>query len=71
MPVIPVFPTIVHGIEVENFKDIRDDLIDFVYSEQKKDLDGLHLSNQGGGRHSNNTYHFHENIFVLMLFQNN
>ena len=62
MPVIPVFPTIVHGIEVENFKDIRDDLIDFVYSEQKKDLDGLHLSNQGGGWHSNNTYHFHENI---------
>ena len=41
MPVIPVFPTIIHGIEVENFKDVQDDIIDFAYTEQKKDVEGL------------------------------
>ena len=54
MPIIPVFPTIIHGIEVDNFKDMQDDLIDFVYAEQKKDPDGINVSNQGGGWHSNN-----------------
>ncbi len=62
MPIIPIFPTIIHGIEVENFKDIQNDIIDFAYAEQKKDVEGLNLSNQGGGWHSTNTYHFHENI---------
>ena len=61
MPIIPLFPTIIHGIEVEEFKESSQDLLDFVYGEQKKDPDGINLSNQGGGWHSHNEYHFHEN----------
>ena len=34
MPIIPLFPTIIHGIEVEEFEESRQDLLDFVYDEQ-------------------------------------
>ena len=64
MPIIPLFPTIIHGIEVEEFEESRQDLLDFVYDEQKKDPDGINLSNQGGGWHSHNEYHFHENYHL-------
>ena len=60
--IIPIFPTLIHGVEIENFKDEQQNLIDFVYGEQKKDPKGIELSNHGcGGWHSNNEYHFSEN----------
>ena len=29
--IIPVFPNLIHCIKVDNFKDIQEDLINFVY----------------------------------------
>ena len=59
--IIPIFPTLIHGLELDHFQDEKQNLLDFVYSEREKDPTGIELSNQGGGWHSNNEYHFFEN----------
>ena len=35
--IIPVFPNLIHCIKVDNFKDIQEDLINFVYEEESLD----------------------------------
>ena len=39
--VIPLFPLIAHGLEIEDFKKDKKKLLKFVYNEEKKDNDGL------------------------------
>ncbi len=67
--IIPIFPTLIHGIELENFKDEQQNLIDFVYGEQKKDPKGIKLSNYAGGWHSDNEYHFSENYLSDLIMK--
>jgi len=69
MPVIPLFPTIIHGVDIQDFEEVKDNIIEFVYNEQKKDPKGLNLSNEGGW-HSNNEYHFFENILKDFITKN-
>ncbi len=64
--VIPLFPLIAHGLEIEDFKKDKKKLLKFVYNEEKKDNDGLELSNAGGW-HSNNNYHEHDNLLRDLL----
>ena len=45
---ISIFPTIIHDIDIPNFKKIEKDLIKFVYQEKKKDPVGVNNSNVGG-----------------------
>lgn len=66
MPVIPLFPHVVHGIDIEDFDTFQQSIIDFVYDEQKKDPTGMQLSNQGGW-HSRNDYHTLDNPIRDML----
>ena len=46
--IIPVFPNLIHCIKVDNFKDIQEDLINFVYEEESLDPIGVIKSNEGG-----------------------
>ncbi len=69
MPVISLFPIIIHGIDIQDFEEVKDNIIEFVYNEQKKDPKGLNLSNEGGW-HSNNEYHFSENILKDFITKN-
>ena len=72
MPIIPVFPNIIHGIEIKDFNDVKDKLIDFVYDEYKKDSGGLNKSNEGGW-HSHTNFHDYENClsdFIIKSLNN-
>ena len=43
-----VFPNLIHSIEIENFKKIQGELIDFVYNEESENPIGQLFSNRGG-----------------------
>ena len=69
MTIIPAFPTVFHGIDIDDFEEVKDKLIDFVYDEYRKDPDGIDRSNEDGW-HSNNDFHFHENILRDFIIGN-
>ena len=43
-----VFSTLIHSHRILTFKQIKDDLLKFIYEERKKDPVGVTISNQGG-----------------------
>ena len=45
---IPLFPSIVHRIEIDNFDDYKDQIIKDIYYEKDNDPEGRKLSNIGG-----------------------
>ena len=51
-----VFPNLIHSIEIENFKKIQGELIDFVYNEESENPIGQLFSNRGVWQ-SNPFYH--------------
>ena len=67
MSITPIFPTLVHQFKVNNFNDVRDILIKFVYDEQKNDPKGTRISNSGGGWHSRNDMHTYDNPLQTIL----
>ncbi len=62
--VIPLFPSIAHLVEVENYPKVKDRVLKFIYEEQKKDPQGRSLSNLGGWQ-SQDTYANAENDNIL------
>ena len=66
----PLFPTIVHQFEIEDFDNIKDDLLEYVYGERENDPKGIWRSNSGGGWHSQNNYHEFENVLNRVLQKN-
>ena len=46
--ITPVFPTLIHSFTVDDYYLIKDQLIEFVYEEQRKDPVGKVVSNIGG-----------------------
>ena len=46
--ITPVFPTLIHFFTVDDYYLIKDQLIEFVYEEQRKDPVGKVVSNIGG-----------------------
>ena len=61
-----VFPNLIHSIEIENFKKIQDELIDFVYNEESENPIGQLYSNRGGWQ-SNPFYHQNDNLLFSIL----
>ena len=61
-----VFPNLIHEIEIENFKKIQSELIDFVYNEESENPVGQLFSNKGGWQ-SNPFYHQHDNLLSSIL----
>ena len=61
-----VFPNLIHSIEIENFKKIQGELIDFVYNEESENPIGQLFSNRGGWQ-SNPFYHQNDNILFCTL----
>ena len=43
-----LFPSVIHELEVKNFKFIKKELVDFVYKAREEDSYGVQYSNQGG-----------------------
>ena len=43
-----IFPTLIHHFTVDDYPSIKDQLIEFVYEEQRKDPVGKVVSNIGG-----------------------
>ena len=43
-----LFPSLIHEFEVTGFKKIQDELIDFIYQDNKNDKLGVVKSNRGG-----------------------
>ena len=66
MTIYPLFPNIVHSIEIKDFGKIQDELIDFVYNEENENPIGQIYSNRGGWQ-SNPCYHESENILFSIL----
>ena len=66
MTIYPLFPNIVHSIEIKDFGKIQDELIDFVYNEENENPIGQIYSNRGGWQ-SNPFYHESENILFSIL----
>ena len=46
--ITPIFPTLIHQLKVDNYSSIKHQLIEFVYDERKKDIEGCIISNMGG-----------------------
>ena len=61
-----VFPNLIHSIDIENFKKIRGELIDFVYNEESENPIGQLFSNRGGWQ-SNPFYHQNDNLLISTL----
>ena len=57
-----VFPTLIHELKVDDFPSIKDQLIEFVYEEQRKDSEGNKISNIGGWQ-SNSQYNYDNILF--------
>jgi len=65
--ITPIFPTLIHHLKVDNFSSIKDQLIEFVYEEQRKDPEGSKISNIGGWQ-SNSQYNY-DNILSNTINQ--
>ena len=61
-----IFPTVIHELKVENFKSLKNKLVQFVYEQQKKDLDGVNFSNVGGWQSQPN-YNTYDNILLSTI----
>ena len=61
-----VFPNLIHSIEIENFKKIQGELLDFVYNEESENPIGQLFSNRGGWQ-SNPFYDKNDNLLVSTL----
>lgn len=59
--VIPLFPSVVHRLDVENYPQVKERVIKFIYEEQKKDPQGRSRSNVGGWQ-SHDEYINEDNI---------
>ena len=68
MKVVTIFPTLIIINELDNFKEIENDLIDFTYEERSKDNKGVSVSNIGGW-HSKPHYSSYENILSSVILQ--
>lgn len=66
MIMLPIFPTIIHGMEVENFKKVQKELVKFAYTEEKKHTDDQQASNEGGW-HSTRELHFENSILTKVV----
>ena len=72
-----IFPTIVHEVKVEGFESVKNNLVEYVYEQQKEDPDGVTFSNHGGWQ-SKASYNNHDNILLstvsetlIKYFKNN
>ena len=63
-----LFPTVIHEIQVKNFKSIKKELIDFVYEQQQRDSNGVIFSNVGGWQ-SQPVYYEQKNILSDIVSQ--
>ena len=61
-----VFPNLIHSIEIENFKKIQGELIDFVYNEESENPIGQLFSNRGVWQ-SNPFYNQNDNLLFSIL----
>ena len=68
LSIYPLFPNIVHCIEIKDFGKIQDELIDFVYNEENENPVGQIYSNRGGWQ-SNPFYHQSDNILFSLLYK--
>ena len=68
LSIYPLFPNIVHCIEIKDFGKIQDELIDFVYNEENENPVGQLYSNKGGWQ-SNPFYHQSDNILFSLLYK--
>ena len=67
MTIIPLFPNLIHGIEIKDFGKIRDNLIDFVYEQENNDPLGVIVSNEGGWQSRSNS---HKDNIIADTIQN-
>ena len=68
MSVIPLFPTLLHWADVNNFDLIQKELIDFCYDQKKLYPEGLHQSNKGNSWHSKTHYMNTKNILSTTVY---
>ena len=50
--VINIFPTLVHCFDIDEFDDVKKNLIDYAYNLKNKEPDSKKLSNRGGWQSS-------------------
>ena len=71
--IVALFPVLIHRFEVEYFKTIQKDLIDFCYGERRKDTKGRRVSNRGGWQSKSNMGYDKDgnsNVLVQTVQQN-
>ena len=67
MTIIPLFPTLIHSIEIKDFGKIQDQLIEFVYEQENNDPMGVIFSNDGGWQSRSN---FQKDNIIADTIQN-
>ena len=50
--IFPLFPSIVHQVQMDNYDDIRSEIISYIYKQKRKDPQGVSNSNWGGWQSS-------------------
>ena len=58
-----LFPCNIHEIKIKGFKIIREEVLQYIYQEKKKDPEGVEKSNAGGWQ-STSKYASFENILI-------
>jgi uncharacterized protein (TIGR02466 family) len=68
---VPLFPSIVHCIEINDFEKIKKEIVDFAYQEKRINPKGVNKTNKGGWQ-SESKYHSFDNIIkstILNAFE--
>lgn len=69
MSILPLFPTIMHIVEIPNFHNIQGKLVDYIY-EQKETFETVTGRTNMGGWQSEDTYHNSDNILNTIVKDN-
>jgi|TARA_B100001094_G_C18159905_1_gene788630 uncharacterized protein (TIGR02466 family) len=69
MTILPLFPTIMHIVEIPNFHSIQSDIVDYVY-EQKDKFESVSGRTNMGGWQSEDNYHKFDNIINDVVTDN-
>ena len=65
-PPLILFPSIIHGFKIKNFRENKDNFIEYIQEQRTKDFIGVSRSNEGGWQ-SHDEYHkrMHPNVHTV------
>ena len=65
-PPLILFPSIIHGFKIKNFRENKDNFIEYIQEQRTKDFIGVSRSNEGGWQ-SHDEYHKKDSLLINTL----